>query len=149
MLRKLPAVLFLLSLSLAGMSARADNDPAVTVVKGRFDEVRESLVAAIEGKGLVINYTARIGAMLDRTGKDIGAAKRIYDQAESLEFCSARVSRQMMETNPANIVFCPFAVAIYTLPGKPGVVHLAYRRPPPGLNAVEDLLKGIVAEATP
>lgn len=146
MLRQVLAVLFL---CLAGMAAKAADDPVVTVVKGRFEDIRESLVAAIEGQGLVINYTGHIGAMLDRTGKDIGASKRIFDQAESLEFCSARVSRQMMEANAANIVFCPFVIAIYTLPGQPGVVHLAYRRPPPTLNAVEEFLKGIVADAKP
>jgi len=146
MLRQLLAALVL---CLAGMTANAADDPVVTIVKGRFDEVRESLVAAIEGKGLVISYTAHIGAMLDRTGKDIGVATRVFEQAESLEFCSARVSRQMMEANAANIVYCPFAIAIYTLPGKPEVVHLAYRRPPGALNAVEELLKSIVAEAKP
>jgi uncharacterized protein (DUF302 family) len=146
MLRQLLAVAFL---TLAGMAAKAADDPAVTVVKGRFDEVRESLVAAIEGRGLVISYTAHVGAMLDRTGKDLGASTRVFDQAESLEFCSARVSRRMMEADPANIVYCPFAIAIYTLPGKPEAVHLAYRRSPPALNAVEELLKGIVADAKP
>lgn len=145
----LKQLLVALLLCLAGMTANAAGDPVVTVVKGRFDEVRESLVAAIEGKGLVISYTAHVGTMLDRTGKDIGASKKIYDQAESLEFCSASVSRQMMEASAANIVFCPFTIAIYTVPGKPGVVHLAYRRPPSALKAVEELLKGIVADAKP
>lgn len=144
MLRKVSAVLFL---CMAALTAHAASEPVVTVVKGRFDEVRGSLVAAIEGQGLVITYTAHIGAMLDRTGKDIGATKQIYDQAESLEFCSARVSRQMMEANAANIVYCPYTIAIYTLPGKPDVVHLAYRRPPPNLNFVEKFLKDIVADA--
>jgi len=87
--------------------------------------------------------------MLERTGKDIGAAKRVYDRAESFEFCSAGVSRRMMEANAANIVYCPFAIAIYTLPGKPGIVFLAYRQPPSALSAVEELLKGIVADAKP
>lgn len=146
MLRQLLAMLLL---CVGAMAANAAGDPVVMEAKGRFDEVRESLVAAIEGRGLVISYTAHIGAMLDRTGKDIGAAKRVYDRAESLEFCSAIASRRMMEANAANIVYCPYAVAIYTLPGKPGVVHLAYRRPPPELSAIDDLLKGIVAEAKP
>jgi uncharacterized protein (DUF302 family) len=143
--RSLIAVL-VLALSVL-LSSQAAADPAVTTVKGRFDEVRDALVAAIEGKGLVVNYTGHIGAMLERTGKDIGASRRIYDQAESIEFCSARVSRQTMEAGPANIVYCPYVVAVYTLPGARDTVYLAYRRPPAGLPAIEALLQGIVTDA--
>jgi uncharacterized protein (DUF302 family) len=128
-------------------ATHAADEAVVTPVKGGFEEVRDALIFAIEGKGLVINYTGHIGSMLDRTGKDIGASKSIYGQADSLEFCSARVSRQMMEADPANIVHCPFVIAVYSLPGKPGTAYLAYRRPPARLGAVEDLLKGIVADA--
>jgi uncharacterized protein (DUF302 family) len=119
----------------------------VTPVKGRFEDVRDALVFAIEGKGLVINYTGHIGAMLERTGKDIGAGKKVYEQAESLEFCSAKVSRQMMEADPANIVNCPFVISVYTVPGKSGTVFLAYRQPIAGLKPVEALLRELVAEA--
>jgi uncharacterized protein (DUF302 family) len=132
---------------LPAVHAQAVSEAVVTPVPGRFEDVRDAVVFAIEGKGLVINYTARIGTMLERTGKDLGAASRIYDQAESFEFCSARVSRQMMEADPANIVNCPFVVSIYTLPGKPGTVFLAYRKPIAGLKAVETLLRELVAEA--
>jgi uncharacterized protein (DUF302 family) len=132
---------------LPAVQAQAASEAVVTPVQGHFEDVRDAVVFAIEGKGLVINYTARIGTMLERTGKDIGAARQIYDQAESFEFCSARVSRQMMEADPANIVNCPFVVSVYTLPGKPGTVFLAYRKPMAGLKAVETLLRELVAEA--
>jgi len=132
---------------LPAVQAQAASEVVVTPVQGHFEGVRDAVVFAIEGKGLVINYTARIGTMLERTGKDIGAARQIYDQAESFEFCSARVSRQMMEADPANIVNCPFVVSVYTLPGKPGTVFLAYRKPMAGLKAVETLLRELVAEA--
>jgi uncharacterized protein (DUF302 family) len=110
---------------------------------------------AIENRGLVLNYTARIGAMLERTGKDIGAARRIYGDAELLEFCSARVSRDTMEADPRNIVYCPYSIAIYTLPKEKGRVYVAYRRmdasgsgqSAKSLAAVDKLLAGIVAEA--
>lgn len=137
----------LLTALLHGLLAHAAGEAVVTPVKGRFDEVRDALVFAIEGKGLVVNYTGHIGDMLERTGKDIGATRRIYDKAESLEFCSARVSRQMMEADPANIVNCPFVISVYTLPGKPDMAFLAYRRPMAGLKAVETLLRELVAEA--
>lgn len=145
MLRALFALIALALLP--SLPARAAGEAAVTPVQGRFEEVRDALVFAIEGKGLVINYTGHIGSMLERTGKDIGAGRRVYDQAESLEFCSARVSRQMMEADPANIVNCPFVVSVYTLPGQPGTVFLAYRKPMAGLQAVEALLRELVAEA--
>jgi hypothetical protein len=137
-----------LALCLAILAApHAAAEPVVTKVEGTFDDVKDALVAAIEGKGLVVNYTGRIGAMLDRTGKDIGTTRRVYDRAESIEFCSAGVSRQTMEVDPANIVYCPYVIAVYTLPGARDTVQLAYRRPPGGLTAMNDLYKGIVADA--
>ncbi|RLJ63808.1 DUF302 domain-containing protein [Sulfurisoma sediminicola] len=145
MLRTLSVLVALVVLP--AVQAQAASEAVVTPVQGRFEEVRDAVVFAIEGKGLVINYTGHIGSMLERTGKDIGAARRIYDQAESFEFCSARVSRQMMEADPANIVNCPFVVSVYTLPGKPGTVFLAYRKPMAGPKAVEALLRELVAEA--
>lgn len=129
--------------------AHAADGAVVTSVNGRYEDVRDSLVAAIEGRGLVISYTAHVSDMLQRTGKDIGATKPIFDKAETFEFCSATVSRKMMEAKPSNIVNCPFSVAMYALPGSPGKVYLAYRRPLPGLTEVGKMLKEIVADVKP
>ncbi len=130
--------------------------PGVTIqsLQGSFDDVKERLVTAIENRGLVLNYTARIGAMLERTGKDIGNSRQVYANAETLEFCSAGVSRSTMEADPRNIVFCPYAIAIYVLPNEPGTVYLAYRKPLVGgsvrsmkaLREVGRLLDTIVAD---
>lgn len=151
MLRRLLAVLTLCIGSLftaqAVQAAKAADEAVLTSVKGRYDDVRASLVAAIEGRGLVITYTAHIGDMLERTGKDIGSARKIYEKAEAFEFCSASISRNMMEAAAANIVNCPYAVFVYALPGDPGKTILAYRRPMRGLVEVEKLLRSIVAEA--
>jgi uncharacterized protein YabN with tetrapyrrole methylase and pyrophosphatase domain len=87
--------------------------------------------------------------MLDRTGKDVGSAKRVYDKAETFEFCSASISRKMMEAAASNIVNCPYSIAVYAVPGEPGRVHLAYRRPLPGLAGVGKLLREIVADVKP
>ena len=133
----------------------ASPEIVVRSAKGEFKEVKERVLHAIENRGLVLNYTARIGAMLERTGKDIGAARRIYGDAELLEFCSARVSRDTMEAVPRNIVYCPYSIAIYTLPKEKGRVYVAYRRmdasgsgqSAKSLAAVDKLLAGIVAEA--
>ncbi len=106
--------------------------PGVTIrsVKGDFHDVRERVVLALESRGLVLNYTAHISNMLERTGKDIGRGRQIYGTAELLEFCSAALSRTMMEADPRNIVYCPYAIAVYTLPDDPAKVYVSYRRLP-------------------
>ncbi len=126
----------------------------VRAIKGDFDDVKERLVMALENRGLVINYTARIGAMLDRTGRDLQRNRPIYGKAELIEFCSAQISRDTMEADPHNIVFCPYAIAVYTLPQTPGQVYLSWRAPAvsgkeqsvSALRKVEKLLADIVGE---
>jgi uncharacterized protein (DUF302 family) len=131
-------------------SAVAGDAANVTTAKGKFADVRDDLVAAIEQRGLVVNFTAHVGDMLERTGRDLGKTKRIYEQADVIEFCSATASRAMMEADPVNLVYCPYTVAVYTLPGKPGVVYLAYRKYPrtAALKPVDKLLAGIIADAS-
>lgn len=141
--------------ALHGTAQAASAGAVVRSTKGEFKEVKERVLQAIENRGLVLNYTARIGAMLERTGKDIGTSRRIYGDAELLEFCSARASRDTMEADPRNIVFCPYSIAVYTLPKEKDRVYVAYRRvgaPGTGLSAkslaaVDKLLAEIVAEA--
>ena len=147
MLHRLLAILALCLSSLT--VAQAADGAVITAVNGRYEDVRDSLVAAIEGRGLVISYTAHIASMLDRTGKDIGDSRRIYGNAETFEFCSAAISRRMMAAAASNIVNCPYSVAVYALPGKPGKVYLAYRRPLPGLAEVDKLLRDVVADVKP
>ena len=112
-----------------------------------FADVREALTLAIENRGLVINYTSHIADMLARTGADIGASKQVFGQAQIIEFCSAKLSRQMMEADPHNIVLCPFTIAIYSLPGQTQESWVGYRRPQ-GIAApmVEPLLAEILDE---
>lgn len=125
------------------------------VSHGTYADVRASLEYAITGRGIVINNVSHIGNMLARTGKDLGATVQVYEQAEALEFCSSILSRNMMEADPHNIVFCPYIIAIYTLPGETDRVYLAYRRPQPvgseaakqSLLAVEHLLDEIIDES--
>jgi hypothetical protein len=70
-----------------------------------------------------------LGEMLDRTRADVGSDVQVYAQADALEFCSAVISRRMVEADPANMVFCPFTVSAYVLPDEPGVTYVAYRKP--------------------
>ena len=142
---------------LAGISLASaqSTDVVIRSTRGNFADVKARVLHAIENRGLVLNYTARIGAMLARTGKDIGAAGQIYSEAEMLEFCSARVSRDTMEADPRNIVFCPYAIAVYTLPKDINTVYVGYRRlaafgspqSVKSLRAAEQLVADIVRDA--
>lgn len=145
-----------LMLVLAASSAFAGKSYMTSyAVKGTFEDVRDNIVFTINGRGMVINNVSHIGEMLERTGKDLGASKQIFLKAESLEFCSATVSRNMMEADPHNIVFCPYIINIYVLPADPKTVHVSFRKPDlvgsaqskKSLKAVEDLLNGIIQEA--
>lgn len=122
----------------------ASADVVSAQAKGGFGEVKDSVVLAIQAKGFKIDYTAHIGNMLERTGKDVGSTKRVFGNAEALQFCSAVVSRRMMEQKAANIAYCPYVIALYTLPDDPKTVYVVYRK---GLPEVDALLADIVKEA--
>lgn len=131
-------------------------DIVVRTVEGDYASVREAIEFAITNRGLVVDHVQHIGDMLARTGKDIGASKQVYTDANAFQFCSASISRETMEADPNNIAFCPYIVFAYTLPDQPKKVYVGYRRPPmtgsaqskAALKKVEELLEGIVQEAT-
>lgn len=138
----------LLAFALSTANALADDWLVRQKVAGGFEDTRDAIVMAIENRGLVINYVSHIADMLQRTGADIGASRQIFAKAEIIEFCSAKLSRQMMEADPQNIVLCPFAISIYTLPGETNTTWVSYRKPQGGAaKIVGPLLKEIAAEA--
>jgi len=138
------------------MTAQAADHLVVLSKQGKFEDVREDLVYAIENRGLKINHTNHIANMLNRTGEAVGDNRQVYAQAEQVEFCKADLSRTMMEADPSNIVFCPYIISIYTTPDAKGQVFLAYRTPL-AFNAndatlkatkeVDSLLSGIIKDA--
>ena len=135
----------------------ADPHPVVTYSKqAKFDDVRDDLKLAIEAKGLVIDYQSFVNRMLERTGKDVGSARKLYADAQAFVFCSARLSRKTMEADAANVALCPYSITVYAMAGEPGKAYVSYRRPwrPDGtaaskasLKEVEVLLDGIAREA--
>jgi uncharacterized protein (DUF302 family) len=136
----------------------ADPHPIVTYSKkgAKFDDVRDDLKLAIEGKGLVIDYESYVNRMLERTGKDVGSARKLYADAQAFVFCSAALSRKTMEADPANVSLCPYSMMVYAIAADPGTVRVSYRRPwrPDGsaaskaaLKEVEALLDGIARKA--
>jgi uncharacterized protein (DUF302 family) len=143
MLRAL-LIAFLATTSTAAMAA--DPNPLVTYTKqGKFEDVRDDLKMAIEGKGLVIDYHSHLNQMLERTGKDIGSAQKIYVDAQAFVFCSASLSRKMMEADAANAGMCPYSIVVYATAKEPGKVHVAYRRigRPDGSAASKAALKEV------
>jgi uncharacterized protein (DUF302 family) len=135
----------------------ADPHPVVSYSKkAKFDDVRDDLKTAIEGRGLVVDYQSFVNRMLERTGKDVGSARKLYADAQAFVFCSAALSRKTMEADLANVSLCPYTITVYATAQDPGTVHVSYRRPwrPDGsaaskaaLKEVEALLDGIAREA--
>lgn len=148
---------FLAVCAIAFMPLSAMAADAYTVLfktQGTFQDVRDSLQFAIEGKGLKINHTNKIAEMLARTGPEIGATRQVYVDGEQFEFCSATISRKMMEADPNAMVMCPYIVSVYTVPNDTSV-YIAYRKPGPTKNPalkkaladVEKLLNDIIKQA--
>ncbi len=117
--------LFLLGSALPGQAS--DDDVKVLKTKAPFADVKQDVSDAIVNRGYVIDYTAKIGGMLARTGKDVGSSKKIYNNAETVQFCSAVLSRKMMEADPADIAFCPFVVFYYERADQLGTVYVGFR----------------------
>jgi len=141
------------------LAGAADVAPLVRyAVDGEYEIVREDLIYAITGRGLIVDHNSHVARMLDRTGKDLGTTKQIFgdDQGQTFSFCSSVISRKTMEADPHNILFCPYTIALYTTLAEPKKVYLAYRRPQraddsaaskAALKEVEALLDGIAREA--
>lgn len=148
---------FILILIFSGVSqAKTERDDYMRmyVVNGSYEFVRDDLELAITGRGIKVNNISHIGDMLARTGKDLGASKQIFAHAEAFEFCSATVSRATMEADPHNIVFCPYIIAVYSLPNEKDKTYISFRRPTlvggpasrAALQKVENLIQSIVEE---
>lgn len=129
--------------------AQAD-EYAVYESESSFGDVMDGLKLAIQERGMYINNVMHMGEMLERTGKDLGMEEPIYAQADSIEFCSAVLSRKMTLENPARIVNCPFIVAVYTLPNQPDTTYVVHRVIPASetdesavMQEVADMLKAV------
>lgn len=112
---------------------------------GSFDDATFSLESAIVGRGLVIDWVSHSGEMLNRTAADVGSDVVIFEAADIFMFCSASLSREVMETDYMNIAFCPYAIFVYE---REGEVVIGYRNMPEGeMQKVQALLDDIAREA--
>jgi len=118
-----------------------------------FDMIKENVEMAVTNRGMLVSSTLHVSEMLNRTGKDLGFDKQVYQKAESVEFCSALMSHRMTQVDPANITICPFTVSVYVKTEEPEQVYVAFRKQmlvgeaETVTAAIHEMLHGIVKEA--
>lgn len=138
-------ILFGAAICFASTAAAVAEDAFTYDFDGTFEDATFAVESAIVGQGLVIDYVSHVGDMLNRTGGDVGSDAMIFKNADIFLFCSAVVSRQVMEKDPMNITHCPYG--IFVMETEDGVIvgHKDY--PEGSMQAVENLMQQIVAEA--
>ena len=83
--------------------------------------------------------------MLARTAVDVGSDVVLFEEADVYLFCSAVVSRKVMEADPMNIAHCPYGIFVAE---REGEVMIGYRNYPEGpMQEVQALLDSIVQDA--
>jgi uncharacterized protein (DUF302 family) len=115
-----------------------------------FADVATGIENAIVNRGFKVDYHGFIGDMLKRTASDVEAGKALYKDAEFFTFCSAVVSRKVMEADIGDIAYCPYVVFAYEAGGDTrGKVTVGFRMLPEGgeRDAVNALLTDIIKDA--
>lgn len=139
------------ALALATVTGALANGPSggqatTYAYDGSFEDATFAVENAIIGKGLVIDYVSHTGDMLNRTGVDVGSGATIFEAADIYLFCSAVLSRKVMEADPMNIAHCPYGIFVTEADGE---VAVGYRNLPEGpMQEVEALLDEIARAAT-
>ncbi len=120
-------------------------DSTVYDYDGSFDDATFGVESAIVGRGLVVDWVSHVGEMLERTKADVGSDVTIFDNADIYMFCSATLSRKVMEADSKNIAYCPYGVFVTEMDG---AVQVGYRNQPDGvMQEVQTLLDDIAREA--
>jgi uncharacterized protein (DUF302 family) len=132
-----------LSVLLPTLAIAGDN--RVVMYDGSFEDAAFAVETAIVGEGLVIDAVSHVGDMLNRTGADVGSETMLFKAADVFTFCSAVVSREVMEADPMNIVHCPYG--IFVAETDDGVMIGRRDYPDGPMDKVEALLDGIIDEA--
>ena len=110
-----------------------------------FEDATFSVESAIIGRGLVIDLVSHTGEMLERTRADVGSDIVLFDAADVFLFCSASLSRKVMEADPMNLAHCPYGIFVSD---REGEVTVGYRNYPEGpMQEVQAFLDEIVREA--
>jgi uncharacterized protein (DUF302 family) len=136
---------FFAGLILTATTALAD-EPVLYPYDGSFEDANFAVESAIVNRGLVIDYVSHVGEMLDRTGGDVGSGAKIFESANIFLFCSAVISRKVMEADPMNVQHCPYGVFVTDRDGKVMIGHRDY--PEGAMQDVQTLLSEIATEAS-
>ena len=123
----------------------AGDGPVLYTFEGSFEDATFGVESAIVGRGLVIDYVSHVGEMLNRTGADVGSDVKLFEAADVFLFCSAVVSRRVMEADPMNIAHCPYGIFVAERDGSVTIGHSTYPEGP--MQEVQTLLADIVREA--
>ncbi|WP_058553566.1 hypothetical protein [Thiohalocapsa sp. ML1] len=149
----LAALLFTAGLG-QGFAVQAADRYAVYESDSSFEDVVDGLTLAIQERGMYINNVMHMDEMLERTGKDLGMEQKLYGHAQSIEFCSAVLSRKMIAEDPTHIVQCPFIIAVYTLPDAADTTYVVHRAIPAAeregsavMGEVADMLRDVANAA--
>lgn len=141
------ALVLAAGLAVAATAAAADGVISYTTDES-FDDVVFGLENAITDQGLVIDGMSHVGEMLERTKADVGSDVTVFLRADVYSFCSAKLSRKVMEVNPMNIRFCPYDIFVAQLPDNPDQTVIGYREFPEGeMQEIQALLDVIVRSA--
>ena len=140
--------LWTVALAIAAVPALAGPEIRTYSLDADFGDIAFGVESAILDRGLVIDHVSHVGEMLNRTAADVGAERQVYTEADVYLFCSATLSREMMEADIANLGHCPYGIFLYEAVENPGTVTIGHRVYPDGpMKAVEALLSEIAAEA--
>ncbi len=126
----------------------AQNMTSVTIPEP-LDDMEFAVESAILDMGLTIDFTSHSGEMLERTREAVGSDVVLFSGATIYNFCSARVSRQVIEADINNITFCPYSIFLYSTPDNPDVTIIGHQTyPGESMQPANDLLDEIIANAT-
>lgn len=127
------------------LAATAQDQSVTYPFNGSFEDATFAVESAIVGQGLVIDYVSHTGEMLARTAADVGSDVHLFDEADIFLFCSASLSRKVMEADPMNIAHCPYGIFVTH---KGDDVMVGYRTYPEGpMQEVQAFLDQIVKQA--
>ena len=137
-----------IALLFAATPLAAQNMTSVTIPEP-LDDMEFAVESAILDMGLTIDFTSHSGEMLERTRLDVGSDVVLFSGATIYNFCSARVSRQVIEADIHNITFCPYSIFLYSTPDNPDETVIGHQTyPGESMQPANDLLDEIIASAT-
>jgi hypothetical protein len=126
------------------VASLAEDDAHLVRSSQPFLETVQAVENEIINRGYSIDYHGFIGDMLERTASDVGADRKLYEDAEFLTFCSAVLSRKMMEAEIRDIALCPYIIIVYSTVSEPEIVNIGFRPLPAG--GVRDEVNALLTE---